>query len=195
MERLRHFSPEILRQLPNAVVMVGLHASGKTAFCRSQLEAIGFRHISFDDELVKITKDRQKMNEALVVSEEEGVVNVRGIDAFKEAIDTRVFGNVLAQMIRTLAEGKKAVFEGANVNRDTRGVIVKILRKHGVLHIGCVWMNTPLDECLRRLQERSTRYPEKRLVEVFEYASAFTPPTIDEGFDIVLEVPFVRKHR
>lgn len=192
MERPRHFNPEILRQLPSAVVMVGLHASGKTTFCRSQLGALGFRHISFDDELLRISQDREKMNEALVVSEEEGVINIRGIDAFREAVDTRVFGNTMAQMIRTVTGGRKAVFEGANVNKDTRGVIVKILRKHGVRQIGCVWMNTPLDECLRRLQERSTRHPESRIAEVLEYASAFTPPTIDEGFDMVLEVPFVR---
>ena len=48
----------------------------------------------------------------------------------------------------------------------------------------CVWMNTPIDTCLER--ERNYRKRPDSLVK--HYAKVFEPPTMDEGWNKILEI-------
>lgn len=167
VEGSQRYSPELLWQLPNAIIMVGLQASGKSTFCKGELATLGFKHVSFDDEAKRIS---------------------RGIADF-HALDVVVLINTMIQMKHEIEAGQKVVFEGANVDRDIRGIIIKGLKRSGAKDIGCVWMNTPLSECLRRVEKERPTFRS----QLMEYASVYTPPTIDEGFSIILEVPFTPK--
>lgn len=169
IEGSQRYSPELLWQLPDTVVMVGLHSSGKSTFCKGELGILGFKHISFDEETRKISRG----------------------GAYSNDLDMVVLINVMIQMKHAIEAGQKAVFEGANVDRDMRGVIIRGLQKSGAREIGCVWMNTPLVECLRRVErERPTMR-----AQLMEYAAVYTPPTLDEGFSMILEVPFIPKSK
>lgn len=167
IEGSQRYSPELLWQLPNTVVMVGLHSSGKSTFCKGELGTLGFKHISFDEEIRGLNR----------------------VGVYSDDLDMVVLINVMIQMKHAIEAGQKAVFEGANVHKGIRGVIIRGLQKAGAREIGCVWMNTPLAECLRRVERER---PALR-AQLMEYASVYTPPTMDEGFSMILEVPFIPK--
>ena len=50
---------------------------------------------------------------------------------------------------------------------------------HGTEEKVCIWLNTPIEECLRR----EDRGRDKEVI-----ISAFQPPTLDEGWDRIIKI-------
>lgn len=207
MERLSTFnqgkenvlSLENLRQLPSAVVLTGIECSGKTLFCERQLSAVGFSRISLDDEFEEAVKrarsSSERMLEALTISKRGGEITVyypRNKEEFEQFFSKKILVNGIVKMSRMVIKGKKASLDGINITSYTRTLIVNVLRETGVKNVACVWIDTPIDECLRRFKKRGSGHSSRKLTEdiLRKHASQFEPPTESEGFNLILRIPF-----
>lgn len=85
----------------------------------------------------------------------------------------------------------KAMKEGKNVILDTVNLRVNVRKKvlQAVADIPCkkivVYMDTPLEECIRRNAAREAHLPEHVIQSTYR---ALQKPTLDEGWDEVKEV-------
>lgn len=190
---------ENLRHLPNAVVLAGIECSGKTSFCQKQLSVLGFSRISFDDKfekaVVEANSSSEKMLEALTISKQGNEITVfypRNADEFEQYFLQKIFTIGVQEMSNMVIKGMKVSLDGTNMLSDTRINIVKSLRRRGVNNITCVWIDTPIDECLRRFRKRGSGYSTRTLTEdiLRKHASQFEPPTKFEGFNSILRIPF-----
>ncbi|RGP70141.1 bifunctional polynucleotide phosphatase kinase [Fusarium sporotrichioides] len=95
-----------------------------------------------------------------------------------------------------LQEGTSVAIDNTNADPETRTVWVELAKKFGI-SIRCVWFKTPLQVCehnnaVRALNESLN--PESRLVlpkmAFTGFANRFKPPSVKEGFQEIIEVPF-----
>lgn len=87
---------------------------------------------------------------------------------------------------RRAAEPEAVIFDAILVQRSERGPLIATARRFGVPAIA-VWFTTPLEVCLARNVSRPADEVanERGLRNVF---AALEPPSLDEGFEAVLEV-------
>lgn len=193
MERQKYLTPEALQQLPNAVLLAGIECSGKTSFYRNQLSVLGYKHFSFDNIYGKIIKSPKKIVETLTIKDngKEIIIYPRSNEEMDMLLSVRIVEDETAKMADVVSRGRKVVLDGTNTNIVTRSLILEELRKRGVRNVACIWMSTPVDECVRRLKGRG-EHPTTMLTEeiIRKHYSEFVPPTVDEGFDLVLEASF-----
>lgn len=94
----------------------------------------------------------------------------------------RVYGIAMARIRATLEAGQNCIFDGTNYTKRRRKCLMK--QFDTAEHI-CVWVSTPLHECLKRNSQRSRVVP----VEIIErYAAQFQPPMLNEGFTKIIEI-------
>lgn len=94
----------------------------------------------------------------------------------------------LAEFMRPALE---AIREGKSVILDTTNLRVNVRAKilQAVTDIQCrkvvVYMNTPLEECIRRNAAREAHLPEHVIQSTYR---ALEKPTLEEGWDEIMEV-------
>ena len=54
--------------------------------------------------------------------------------------------------------------------------------------VECVWLNTPLEECLRRNSDRQRGEVPKEVVGAMHQKLSLNPPTLAEGFSLIQEI-------
>ncbi len=79
-----------------------------------------------------------------------------------------------------LAAGRRVVVDGTNPSEQERVPLVEIAREAGV-PARAVWLDVPLETCLRRNAGRTGR-ARVPLVGVLATAGRLVPPSTDEGF-------------
>jgi predicted kinase len=82
-----------------------------------------------------------------------------------------------------LAAGRSVVVDNTNPSPEERAPLVAAARAAG-LPVRAVWVDTPLEECLARVETREER-ARVPLVGVLSARRRFRPPSEDEGFDRV----------
>ncbi len=92
-----------------------------------------------------------------------------------------------------LAEGRSVVVDNTNPSPEDREPLVAAARAAGVA-VRAVWLDTPLENCLRRNEQRAGRR-RVPLVGVLATARRLVPPTPTEGFERVDVVDGVRRAR
>jgi tRNA uridine 5-carbamoylmethylation protein Kti12 len=89
---------------------------------------------------------------------------------------------LIPHILKALMDGNNVVVDSLYIERWQR---VELLS--AVAGIGCekilVVINTPLDECLKRNQNREVRLPDFVLHDLY---NKFEFPTLDEGWDEIL---------
>jgi predicted kinase len=86
-----------------------------------------------------------------------------------------------------LAAGRSVVVDNTNPSPEERAPLVAAARAAG-LPVRAVWVDTPLEECLARVETRNATREERARVPLVGVLSArrrFRPPSEDEGFDRV----------
>lgn len=79
-----------------------------------------------------------------------------------------------------LMRGESIVVDACHVSRRSRAMWVKLAQEYGA-KVNCIWVNTPLDECIRRADLRERKVP----IAVIEAMHRnFEEPTEDEGFTV-----------
>ena len=82
-----------------------------------------------------------------------------------------------------LAAGRSVVVDNTNPSREERSALVELAREAGV-PVRAVWLDVPLETCLRRNAARTGRALVP-LVGVLATVDRFVPPSSEEGFAAV----------
>lgn len=82
--------------------------------------------------------------------------------------------------LNELASQGNAVIEGVINEKRRRKELISSCPKDE--HKVCIWLNTPLTECLKREQN----YRKRSLDMVRHHHERFEPPTYDEGWDEII---------
>jgi histidinol-phosphate phosphatase family protein len=119
------------------------------------------------------------------------------------------YDTLQAPMREALATGKSVVLDNTHVSVEKRKPFIQLAKDAGV-PIRCVWMQTSIEDsqinALIRMMERYGRVfrtPEEckeaddpnvfPVTVLFRYRKQFEKPTVEEGFEDITKVPFVRK--
>lgn len=111
--------------------------------------------------------------------------NEHGLErfSFDEMKQFRLLG-FIEPAIKALSEGKSVILDSTNLRVNTRVKIVQHLESIPCEKVA-VFMNTPLDECLRRNAHREARLIDSIVESCHRSLQA---PTLSEGWDKILEV-------
>lgn len=147
-------------------MMIGIPGSGKSTEAKRLGKSLGIPVISSDE----IRKD-------LTGSEEDF------------SMDKEIWTSVIPRRLRSALKEGDVVFDATNLRVRGRNTI---RRSIGTEHSCCaVYMDTPLEVCIKRQEARERKVPRERIEEMH---SALVPPTVSEGFDYVLVVEYERAH-
>lgn len=148
--------------MQEAICLIGIQASGKTTTA-NKLREQGYYVISSDD----------------IRREHTGIASLD------------VFVIFYKRIVEALQYGKSIVCEATNLTFKARQFFFEAIRKFGqpVKKIALI-VNTPIDECKKRLEERNnSSYDMKFGPEVIDrYVRSFQMPTYTEGFDEIRTV-------
>ena len=86
--------------------------------------------------------------------------------------------------IKALEEGKSVVLDTVNLRVNVRKKVLQALADIPCKKV-VVYMDTPLEECIRRNANREAHLPEHVIQSTYR---ALQKPTLDEGWDEVQEV-------
>ena len=100
----------------------------------------------------------------------------------------RVWSQVQYQFKQAVGEAKDAIYDATNTQRRQRQDVITVAREIGFDPIFAVWVNTPLEQCLQRNQNRLRQVPEEIILKMHRQLTD-VPPSLQEPLDslIVLE--------
>ena len=94
------------------------------------------------------------------------------------------------EIYRLIAEevrnGKDVIFDATNITQKVRKRFIDNMKEHlDEFHLAAYFIDTPLDECIKRVEIRNTLPNERILpIEVISsYHNSLIMPTFDEGFE------------
>lgn len=140
-------------------IMVGAPGSGKTTYAK---------------DLVK------KSGNTVIISSDEIRAELFGDEAV-QADPTRVFSLAYARANKALANGKDVIFDSTAANPLLRSRVVEACGKNAEA-VEFVFIDTPLDVCLKRNKMRSRHVPDN---VIRRYIARLIPPTEAEGGSVV----------
>ena len=84
--------------------------------------------------------------------------------------------------VKALEEGKSVVLDTVNLRVNVRKKVLQVLASIPCKKV-VVFMDTPLDECVRRNANREAHLPEHIIQSTYR---ALQKPTLDEGWDEII---------
>lgn len=101
----------------------------------------------------------------------------------------REVGRQLQQAAWQITTGQclEAIYDATNAVRRDRRRVLALARACGFTNIIYVWVNTPLDVCLQRNQQRDRQVPDTVILRMHRCLIG-APPAVEEGCDRVLEI-------
>lgn len=160
------------QRLPSAplMLMIGLPGSGKTTWAqRFMARRPGVRLISTDQVRAHLYGDEAIQGEWL--------------DIWAQILQR------LQAARAEIAEGlvKAVLYDATNARRRYRREVVQAARNCGYGPIVAVWLDTPLDLCLRRNQDRVRQVPAE-VIEAMQRQLSAAPPSPEEGLDRIWRI-------
>lgn len=140
---------------------IGLQASGKTTYIE--------KHAPKDAVIISPDRIRKEMfhvdYDPIV---EEGVWNI-----------------FFHQLESALRDKKTVIVDNTNVTRSGRALILNMAKRYDV-PVVAYWFNVPLEECLKRNQQRERKVPEQMIHTLHRM---YEEPTLEEGFQEIKVIP------
>ncbi len=150
-------------------ILIGLPGSGKSSFAQRLQARSGWRLISTDAIRAHLFGDAAVQGPWLKVWSEVG-------REFREAVRSIQQG-----------EAREGIYDATNVVRKSRREAIALARESGFTHLTGIWLNEPLSVCLQRNQQRD-RQVEAAVIERMNRRLWGAPPSIQEGFDCLIEL-------
>lgn len=144
--------------IPNLYVLIGLPGSGKSTYAEILME---------------------KHPDALYLSSDKIREELYGDESI-QGNPQEVFGNLHHKMRKALGNNIDVIYDATNLSRKNRKKAVKIAKSANqttIVHY--IIIDTSLDECFRRNENRERKVPENVIVRMSEQ---FNFPQSDEGF-------------
>lgn len=198
MEWLKKHANEWLKRRHQLALVVGIECSGKTSFIENDLIGKKFHRISTDDIADEIVSNPDRLLEAVSFRnqvDENGRLQLHLIreEDRERAILAKTMEVAMTEAAEFLIKGKKVAFDGIFLTPDIRKLVPYALSQVTFGGVVCYWMNTPVQLCIERFKQRqsleseSPRILTEKIIQ--QHATQFIPPTLEEGFDAVIEIP------
>jgi predicted kinase len=147
---------------PVIMIGIGLPGSGKTTLLKPLAAELSAEYINRDEIRTELTGD--PTNHTM-----EPAVN--------SFVDRRI--------IDSLRNQKSILVDATNVKRKDRRHLIEIAQKHLATKIIGLYVNTDLATSIQRNNLRQRNVPEEVIERMYNKLTV-TPPSTDEGFDILL---------
>ena len=147
------------------IMLIGIPGSGKTTYSKELKE-------KYDAKVISTDKVRQ---------------------TFKDIEEKDVFPTVYRLSIEELKNGRNVILDATHITPKVRKRSFDALDEYGVAYEKvAVYVDTPVEECARRVEKRNLDPNELFLpVEVvYSYGQNIIPPTKEEGFS---EIYIIKK--
>jgi predicted kinase len=154
------------------IVLIGLPGSGKSSLAQQLLQQHGnWRLISTDNIRSQLFGDAAIQGDWLKIWREV----------------ERQFRAAVCQIQN--GEIAKTIYDATNAVRKQRGEAIALARATGFTHITGLWLDTPLELCLQRNQQRDRHVPESVILQM-QRSLQDAPPSEGDGFDrLVRQLP------
>ena len=168
------------------IVLVGLPGSGKSTYAKKlngvivstdeiRKELYGGESITYSEE---IAQQLWKIQGNTHCTEEEMAVRKQNL-----CIDY-IFEVARQRCCDLLRQGETVIYDSTNHKKKYRTALLtqaKGLYTRAEAH----FLNVPLETVLKQNRRRSRQEPDDLILEISEY---LVPPTLEEGFDVILEL-------
>jgi predicted kinase len=95
---------------------------------------------------------------------------------------------VLTQIQQSILIGHPVIYDATNYNRRHRIDLLQKLSKHSPAQWIGLYFKTPLEQCKKWNKQRDRQVTEA-VIDIMNECLDASPPTIDEGFDKIYEIP------
>lgn len=147
-----------------AIVMIGNSGSGKSTLAKELSKALGIKTLCVDEIRKELTGDELDQDH-----------------------NTYIWGLFYKQAYKLLHSGKCVIVDATNAKAKDRRKLVDRLKEHCDIMLG-IWVDTPIDVCISRNQNRPVPRPE-HAIERMGYTLSVNPPTIGkDGFSAIWRV-------
>lgn len=162
--------PPLERSFVRLIILVGLPGSGKSSLATVLLqECSQQRLISTDAIRSRLFGDEAAQGHWLKVWREVG-------RQFQQAAQQCPGG-----------QASEAIYDATNAVRRDRRRAINLARAYGFTNIIGIWVNTPLEICLQRNQQRDRQVPETVILRMHR-CLVDAPPTVSDGCDHLIEI-------
>ncbi len=97
----------------------------------------------------------------------------------------KIWNEVEQQLQEAIITTNTVIYDATNISRKQRKEIIALARSKGFTEIIGLWVNTKLEICLKRNQQRHRQVPEAIILNMYQQLRE-VPPSYEEGFDRLL---------
>ncbi len=144
-------------------ILMGIPGAGKSSFVSNHIKS-GFTQAWISRDMIRF--DIVKENEPYFSKENE------------------VFKKFIEQIDFHLADGYDVFADATHLNKKSRAKLLKNLTVKPQ-EISVIWLQTPLDECIKRNENRAGTRTYVPVSQICRMAKSLQAPTFDEGIDKV----------
>lgn len=157
---------------PRLLLLIGLPGSGKSTLATLLLKS------NFDRLLISTDAIREQLfgNEA-----------IQGPWLLVQAELQRQLRQAALQIVQGCTQD--TIFDATNVVRRHRRQAIALSRNCGFNHITGLWLDVPLEVCLKRNLKRDRHVPEA-VIQRMHRRLIGAPPSLQEGFDCLIRYTF-----
>lgn len=148
---------------PIAIIAIGIPGCGKTTTLKSIAERENYAYINADDIREELTGDPTNHTR-------------------EPAVWSIVHRRIIAAL-----PSRGVIVDATHTRRGDRKKMAAHCRTSGANYIIGYWFKTPLDVCMKRNQARERIVP-THVLETMHRRLQTSPPSIDEGFDDIIQV-------
>lgn len=139
---------------PILLSMCGLQCSGKTTKAKELIKKYNFKYLCADDYR----------------------------EFYPYWNDNKIFIELYKQMNQFLSQGKNVIIDVTSTTVENRKLLLENIKHECLKYIYI--MDTPFEECLKRLEIRNKKISRQVPIEVlYNYQQDFILPSINEGWD------------
>lgn len=147
------------------ILMIGLPGSGKS-YLAAQL--------------------KESYPEYCLISSDQIRAELFGSDT-EQGEWSKVWHEIQSQMRAAVNQSPTTIYDATNFKRAYRQEVIALAREVGYQNILGLWLDTPLEICLTRNQERNRQVGPQIIIKMSEHLRD-TPPNSVEGFDELMTV-------
>lgn len=97
----------------------------------------------------------------------------------------QIWAEIQHQFQQAVTQQQTLLYDATNAARKQRREIIQLAKDTGITHITALWLDTPLQLCLERNQQRQRNVPEEIILQMAVRLND-CPPSLEDGLDRIV---------
>ena len=162
--------------MASVIILIGVPASGKSSLAEQMLRA---SNQTADQNSRQITQGQTR-----IISPDRIRASLYGSVAM-QGDWAEIWAQVHQEFTNAAKSQQSVIYDATNYKREYRKDVIALAKEYGFKPITGIWLDVPLWVCLSRNDLRDRVVPEDIVIEMYR-SLAYSPPTLNEGFDRIL---------